>query len=97
MMANNTSTRFSHWHYEVLQALLVLSRLGKARDPRAAEALELLMRRRRADGRWQPDGSWWRPPGTRTGAGPVEVVDWGRSGPNELLTLNALRVLKAAG
>jgi hypothetical protein len=27
----------------------------------------------------------------------AEVVDWGRSGPNEMLTLNALRVLKAAG
>jgi hypothetical protein len=26
----------------------------------------------------------------------VEVVDWGRRGPNELITLNALRVLKAA-
>jgi hypothetical protein len=25
------------------------------------------------------------------------VVNWGRSGPNEMLTLNALRVLKAAG
>ena len=33
-------------HYDVLQALLVLSRLGKAGDPRAGEALELLMRRR---------------------------------------------------
>jgi hypothetical protein len=51
----------------------------------------------RADGRWQPGGCWWCPPGTRAGSGPVEVVDWGRSGPNELLTLNALRVLKAAG
>jgi hypothetical protein len=66
-----------YWHYEVLQALLILSRLGRARDPRAADALELLMRRRRADGRWQPGGSWWRPPGSRTGLGPVEVVDWG--------------------
>jgi hypothetical protein len=86
-----------YWHYDVLQALLVLSRLGKAGDPRAGEALELLMRRRRADGRWQPGGCWWRPPGNRTGSGPVEVVDWGRSGPNEMLTLNALRVLTAAG
>jgi hypothetical protein len=87
-----------YWHYDVLQALLVLSRLGKAGDPRAGEALELLMRRRRADGRWQPGGCWWRPPGsTRPRSCPVEVVDWGRSGPNELLTLNALRVLKAAG
>jgi hypothetical protein len=87
-----------YWHYDVLQALLVLSRLGKAGDPRAGEALDLLVRRRRADGRWQPGGSWWRPPGsTRPRSCPVEVVDWGRSGPNELLTLNALRVLKAAG
>lgn len=27
----------------------------------------------------------------------IEVVDWGRNGPNEMITLNALRVLKAAG
>jgi hypothetical protein len=27
----------------------------------------------------------------------VEVVDWGRNGPNEMITLNALRVLKLAG
>jgi hypothetical protein len=86
-----------YWHYDVLQALLILSRLGKAGDPRAGDALELLVRRRRADGRWQPGGSWWRPPGTGPGSSPVEVVDWGRSGPNEMLTLNALRVLKAAG
>ena len=26
-----------------------------------------------------------------------EVVDWGRSGPNQMITLNALRALKAAG
>jgi hypothetical protein len=87
-----------YWHYDVLQALLILSRLGKARDPRAADALDLLVRRRRADGRWQPGGYWWRRPGsTRAGSGPVEVVDWGRSDPNEMITLNALRVLHAAG
>lgn len=26
-----------------------------------------------------------------------EVVDWGRSGPNQMITLNALRTLKAVG
>jgi hypothetical protein len=26
----------------------------------------------------------------------VEVVDWGRRGPNEMITLNALRVLRDA-
>jgi hypothetical protein len=37
-----------YWHYDVLQALLVLSRLGKAHDPRAGDALELLVRCRLA-------------------------------------------------
>jgi hypothetical protein len=27
----------------------------------------------------------------------VEVVDWGRRGPSEMITLNALRILRAAG
>jgi hypothetical protein len=27
----------------------------------------------------------------------VEVVDWRREGPNPMITLNAVRVLKAAG
>ncbi len=27
----------------------------------------------------------------------AEVVDWGRRGPNAMITLNGLRVLKAAG
>jgi hypothetical protein len=78
----------------VLQALLVLSRLGKARDPRAGDALELL-RRRVPDGRWRTGGSWWSLPGQ--GSRQPEVVDWGRSGPSEMLTLNALRVLRSAG
>ena len=26
----------------------------------------------------------------------IEIVDWGRNEPNEFITLNALRVLKAA-
>jgi hypothetical protein len=84
-----------YWHYDVLQALLVLTRLGKARDPRAGDALELLLRRRLPDGRWRTGGSWWGLPGRASG--PPEVVDWGRSGPNEMLTLNALRVLRSAG
>jgi hypothetical protein len=81
-------------HYDVLQALVVLERMGLAGDPRTADGLELLQDRRLGDGRWRPGARWWRPPG---GSGSnVEVVDWG-SGPNEMLTLNALRVLRAAG
>ena len=83
-----------YWHYDILQALLILSRMGKAGDPRASDALDELQRRRLPDSRWQPGGRWWKPPGSTV---TPEVVDWGRSGPNEMITLNALRVLKAAG
>jgi hypothetical protein len=83
-----------YWHYDVLHALLVLSRLGLATDPRAGDALDLLEQRRLPDGRWRTGGRWWKPPGSATYP---EVVDWGRSGPNEMVTLNALRILRAAG
>ena len=82
------------WHYDFFQALVVLARMGLARDARAGEALDLLEERRLPDGRWRAGGRWWRPPGAK--GSNVEVVDWG-SGPSELLTLHALRVLRAAG
>jgi hypothetical protein len=82
------------WHYDAFQALHVLARMGLAADPRAEDALELLEERRRPDGRWQAGGRWWRPPGSK--GSNVEAVDWG-GGPSEMLTLNALRVLRAAG
>ena len=83
-----------YWHYDVLQALVVLERIGLAADPRTEDGLALLEERRLPDGRWRAGGRWWRPPGS-PGAN-IEVVDWG-SGPDELLTLNALRVLRSAG
>jgi hypothetical protein len=85
-----------YWHYDALLGLLILSRCGKAKDPRAAEALDLIAAKGDAGGRWKAGGRrYWRPPGSE--GSNVEVVDWGRSGPNEMLTLNALRVLRAAG
>jgi hypothetical protein len=87
----------AYWHYDVLQALLFLSRHGKVGDPRARKALDVIEAKSRRDGRWEPGGRrYWRPPAA-SGGGGIEVVDWGRSGPNEMLTLNALRVLRAAG
>lgn len=84
-----------YWHYDVLQGLLVMSRLGLIRDERCADALDLVEEKRMANGSWAPDAWWWRPSGSN---GPnTEVVDWGRRGPNELITLNALRVLRAGG
>ncbi len=83
-----------YWHYDVLQALVVLARMGLARDPRAMDGVELVASRRLSDGRWRAGAHWWKPPGSP--GGNVEVVDWGRSGPNEMVTLNALRVLTAS-
>jgi hypothetical protein len=83
-----------YWHYDILQALLILSRMGKARDPRAGDALDELARQRRDDGRWAVERCWWNPMPTSI---TPDVVNWGRSGPNEMITLNALRVFRAAG
>lgn len=83
-----------YWHYDILQALHLLRRMGLVRDERAADALDVIEGRRRADGRWQAGGTWWSAPGSsRT----PEAVDWGSGGPSPLITLNALRVLRAAG
>lgn len=83
-----------YWHYDVLRAMDLLTRMGFARDERATDALDLIEDRRRPDGRWQPGGYWWSSPGA---ARAPEVVDWGRGGPNEMISLVALRVLRAAG
>jgi hypothetical protein len=82
-----------YWHYDVLQALLVLGRLGRLGDERAIDGLEVLRGLRRPDGRWEAGGLWWRPPGSKSAP---EAVDWGRKGPNEMITLNALRVFEMA-
>jgi hypothetical protein len=84
-----------YWHYDVPQALLILSRMGKLADERAGEAIDMLVSSQRDDGRWHSGPAWWRVPGS-SGSN-VEVVDWGRRGPNEMVTLNALRILLAAG
>ncbi len=81
------------WHYNVLQALVVLARMGRAGDERAADAVTVVQERRLPDGRWRTSGRWWKPPGS--GGANVEVADWG-SGLSRMITLNALRVLRAA-
>jgi hypothetical protein len=82
-----------YWHYDVLQCLLVLGRMGLAEDTRAADAMDVVENRRLGDGRWRTGGRWWNPPGSSRAP---EVVDWGRTGPNQMVTLNALRVLEGS-
>jgi hypothetical protein len=83
-----------YWHYDVLQALQVLGRMGLAGDPRTADAVDLLRSKQLPDGRWRTGAHWWSRPGSKQSA---DVVDWGRRGPNVMVTLNALRALRAAG
>jgi hypothetical protein len=85
----------TYWHYDLLAGLRALAASGHVRDPRTVDALDLLESRRLAGGAWQAGSRWWRRPGS--GGSNVEVADWGGRGPNEALTLAALRVLKAAG
>jgi hypothetical protein len=87
-----------YWHYDALQAMVVLSRIGVTGDGRVRDALDLIERRRLGDGRWRPGVYWWNRAGRDAkGRQANEVVDWGRSGPNEMITLNALRALVASG
>lgn len=84
-----------YWHYDVLQALLILTRAGHGADPRTHRARKLITDRRRSDGRWRAARRWWRPPGAANGTGAAEAVDWGEAA-HQMVTLNALRVMALA-
>lgn len=84
-----------YWHYDILHGLLMLSRVIGLEDPRAAEALDIIESKQRPDGTWWAGGSYWHPPGRRVSG--IDVADWGRRGTNEMITLNALRVLRSSG
>ena len=91
-----------YWHCDILQELMILSRAGELDDPRTKEALDIVEKKRGPDGLWHADNYYWnvrRTALTRTklSVSNVEVVDWGRKGPNKMITLNALRTLKASG
>jgi hypothetical protein len=81
-VAGLASTTSPYWHYDVLQALLGAS--AASRIP--------------GQGQWrcaQTDGRQrWNPPGRDPNA---EVVACGTRGPNVMVTLNALRIMKSAG
>ncbi|PTT68225.1 hypothetical protein DBR22_07115 [Arthrobacter sp. HMWF013] len=80
------------WHYGILPALLLLARMGLINDPRAAEARAALRGKMLPDGGWPAEGAWWHPPSS---ASQAEAADWGRTGPNQFVTLSALRILSA--
>lgn len=80
-------TRFPfppQWHFDVLRGLEHFAAVGAPPDPRLADAVDVVRRARRADGRWplhrgHPGRQWFR----------ME-----EPGPSRWATLRALRVLR---
>jgi hypothetical protein len=81
-------TRLHHparWHFDVLRGLDVLREASAAYDPRMDAALEILRKRRRADGRWAAAAAY---PGQTH-------IEYPRPGtPDRWVTLRALRTLR---
>ena len=86
----------AYWHYDFLAGLRVLLAVerGLLADPRATDALDLLESKQNADGRFVASHAWWQT--GRHVTSPVDVIDWRRDRPSEVLTLHALVALKAA-
>ena len=87
-----------YWHYDILGGLKVMAEIGRLDDPRCAEALELLESKRLPDGGFPAEAKYYTTaPSAKTGR---SLVDWGKTSMvrmNPWVTLDALRVLKAAG
>ena len=82
-----------YWHYDYLHGLLMLFRAGAVTDPRAADALAVLREQQQPDGRWLPAGAqYWRGSSGLYG----DAARWDRDAASQMLTLNALRVLRVA-
>jgi len=81
-------TRFSfppRWHYDILRALDHFQVASEPRDQRLSEAVEIVRRRRRSEGRWPLQNCY-------KGRSHFELERLG--GPSRWNTLRALRVLK---
>jgi hypothetical protein len=70
----------------------MLHRAGALPDPRADDAAAWLRAQQHEDGRWHLIG---RPMWSKAGAMYRDPGMWERTGASEMLTLNALRVLRA--
>jgi hypothetical protein len=84
--------------YDPLFALQVMTEIGKIGDPRCRDALDVLKTKRLPDGGFPAEVKNARTVETRTTRG--SWANWGPSGKtrtNELITVDGLAVLQAAG
>jgi hypothetical protein len=89
-----------HYYYDLLVGLDCITALGYGKDPRLGFALDVLRKKRRADGRWvldasqtDPDeeGAAWFAAHPNKRPAPLELETPGR--PSKMITLRALTVL----
>jgi hypothetical protein len=88
-----------YWHYDVLAGLKAITRVGRIRDARCAEALDLLEEKRLSDGGWPAEKRHYKVSRKAMNAN-ADYVDWGGTSTrrmNEWVTVDALAVLRAAG
>ena len=93
-----------HYYYDLLVGLELLTSLGYGSDPRLRYALEVLRRRRRADGRWNldavhpdvegPPAAFYR---THPSQRPIPWSLEAPGQPSKIVTLTALKVLDRVG
>jgi hypothetical protein len=88
-----------YWYYDALGGLKAMMEVGRLRDPRCAEALDLLETKRLPDGGWPAEARFYRTH-SRRWQHHADYVDWGGTNArraNEWVTADALTVLRAAG
>jgi hypothetical protein len=87
-----------YWHYDILQGLKVLAEMDLLRDPRCADALDLLESKRLPDGGWPAESAYYSVSETiKLGA---DYVNWGGTSQrrmNPWVTADAMAVLRQAG
>lgn len=87
-----------YWHYDFLHGLKAMAQIGRIRDPRCGEALELLEKKRLPDGGWPAEKRFYKV-SPRAMQANADYVDWGGTAAkriNEWVTVDALAVLHAA-
>jgi hypothetical protein len=87
-----------YWHYDFLHGLKAMAQIGRIRDRRCADALELLEKKRLPEGGWPAEKRYYKV-SPRTMTANSDYVDWGGTSAkrmNEWVTVDALAVLRAA-
>ena len=89
----------AYYYYDILAGLRGMVEVGRIRDPRCGDALDLLESKRRSDGGWPAEAKHYQycP---RQFSSRSEFVDWGGTGSKKMnpwVTVDTLGVLRSAG